>query len=43
MPDQIRNMRLAPRMLMRVIAKEEMPAVEEEYQKIKKQYADKGE
>ena len=40
MPEQIRKMRLAPRMLMRVIAGENMPAVEEEYQKIKKQHAD---
>ncbi len=40
MPDSIRKMRLAPRMLMRVIAGENMPAVEEEYQKAKKAHAD---
>jgi uncharacterized phage protein (TIGR02220 family) len=40
MPDKIRKMRLAPRMLMRVLSGEAMPAVEEEYQKLKKQHAD---
>lgn len=36
MPDSIRKMRLAPRMLMRVLSGEAMPAVEEEYERIKK-------
>jgi uncharacterized phage protein (TIGR02220 family) len=40
MPDQIRKMRQATRMLMRVLSGEAMPAVEEEYQRLKKKHAD---
>lgn len=40
MPEKIKKMRLAPGMLIRVLKGDPMPAVEEEYQKAKKQRAD---
>lgn len=40
MPEKIKKMRLAPKMLIRVLKGDPMPAVEEEYQKAKKQRAD---
>ena len=40
MPEKIKKMRLAPGMLIRVLKGDSMPAVEEEYQKAKKQRAD---